>query len=343
MPGVISCLVVLALALLDPEVAERPEVQWAPWALGLLAFGIPHGALDHRVNRHPRRASSDLVFLAGYLAPMVGVLIVWCIAPIVALIGFLILAAFHFGQGDLYWSRLFRKEISLESNDRLVRTRQKVDWQSALLLLVRGLVPVGLPVLVFADEFAVAADLLAGRLFRDTARWTLPEPVRLGALIGVALLTLVHFATLSREAWLQPSHRSIALSEAAGSALLVGLFSVVPPVLAMGVYFNTWHSVRHVVRLLPVVEPTREFALRGEWPTALVCFHRATLPTTLTALAMMGTLWWFLRAQTGALADFGLAALVMVSALTLPHVLVVLQMDRSQEEKGLPKVWEVRR
>ncbi|WP_169977502.1 Brp/Blh family beta-carotene 15,15'-dioxygenase [Tautonia rosea] len=341
-PGILACTAALGLVALAPEVAEWPAVQWAPWGVGLLVFGIPHGALDHRIPTESDRSPGGLGFLAGYLGAIAVVLMLWWIAPMAALIGFLVVAAFHFGQGDLYWSRVDRFGLQVEGDDSPDHTGEWPAWRSVLLLLVRGVVPIALPVLVFDAMFAEAANALTGRLFGDSARWAIPESIRKAGLVAVGLLVAFHLATLAVEAWRRPDRRAVALSEAAGSALLVVLFSVVPPVLAMGVYFNAWHSVRHVVRLLPVAEPTRSAARAGQWLTALARFHRSTLPTTLIALAMMGGLWWFVRARTGDVADFGLAALAMVSALTLPHVIVVLGMDRMQAVWDRPRAGEVR-
>ncbi len=340
-PGVLACAAVLGLGVIAPEFTERPEVQWAPWALGLLGFGIPHGALDHQIPYGRTQARSGIGFLVGYLGAMAAVLLLWWIMPLAALIGFLIVAAFHFGQGDLYWSRVSRNELHDEATDPCDRFGAWLAWHSALLLLVRGLVPVALPVLVFDEMFAEAANALTGRLFGDSGQWAISELHRRVGLMVVGVVVVLHLATLVLETLRHPNRTRITLSEAAGSALLVCLFSVVPPVLAMGVYFNGWHAIRHVVRLLPIAEPTRAAARSGHWLTALAQFHRATLPTTVIALAMMGLLWWFVRARTGAVADFGLAALAMISALTLPHVLVVLGMDRMQAVWGRSRAGEV--
>lgn len=334
-PGALCSAVVIALVVAAPGFIAQPVVQWLPWAVGLLAFGIPHGALDHRVDRESDSVVPRLGFLAGYLGLMGLVLASWWLSPMLALLGFLAVAAFHFGQGDLYWSRALREGVGPDG-ELADRDGRWPGTRSALFLLVRGLVPIALPVLVFADAFGESANALAGRLFGGSSRWDLPEGVRIAGLALVGGLVVLHLGSLVIEALRRPDRRRIAMEEGAGTALLIALFVAVPPVLAMGVYFNTWHSVRHVARLLPVAGPTREAARLGRLKEALWRFHLATLPTTLIALAMMAALWWIVRDRAGSSADFGLAALAIVSALTLPHVLVVLGMDRSQA------VWTIR-
>jgi Brp/Blh family beta-carotene 15,15'-monooxygenase len=341
-PGVLGCASAAALAILAPGVAAMPAVQWMPWAVGLLVVGIPHGALDHRVGRAGEGGPTRVAFLAGYLALTAAVLAVWRWSPMAALVGFLVVAAFHFGQGDLYWSRASREGLGPGGELRDGPPAPGDRWRSALFLAVRGLVPVALPVLVFADAFRDSADAMAGRLFGDSARWGISEGARAAGLGLVAGLVALHLVALAAEAARRPDRRRLAMQEAGGTGLLVLLFSVAPPVLAMGVYFNAWHSVRHVARLLPAAGPTREAARSGRWGTAIARFQVAALPTTIAATLMIGGLWWALRDRAGGAADFGLAALAMVSALTLPHVLVVLGMDRAQSVWRRPRAAGVR-
>jgi Brp/Blh family beta-carotene 15,15'-monooxygenase len=336
MPGGVACGAALLLAVAFPEAASRPEIQWTPWAVGLLAFGIPHGALDHQIGMGVGHGVGRVRFLAVYIMLAAAVVALWWLAPMAALVGFLVVAAFHFGQGDLYWHQAAREGIG-PNGALLGERRRSWRWQSVSTFVVRGLVPVALPVLIFADEFAGAADAMTGRLFGGSGRWAIPESTRTAALAAVCGLVVVHLGMLLDEAIRRPTHRRLAGVEAGGTILLVGLFTAVPPVLAMGVYFNAWHSVRHVARLLLVAGPTREAARAGRWGEAMARFHVTTLPTSLAALALMGLLGWALHDRVRAATDSGLALLVMVAALTLPHVIVVLGMDRDQA------VWGYRR
>ncbi|MCC5937047.1 MAG: Brp/Blh family beta-carotene 15,15'-dioxygenase [Lunatimonas sp.] len=72
--------------------------EWLLFIVVLLTVGIPHGAVDHLlVNPHIQR--KDLaVFILKYLAIIVLYLLVWVTLPLVALISFLLMSAYHFGQ-----------------------------------------------------------------------------------------------------------------------------------------------------------------------------------------------------------------------------------------------------
>jgi len=84
--------------------------QTSEWAMngimlmGLMAVGIPHGALD-AVTEMEVGGESPLRFYARYLGIMIAVLGLWWWTPTAALMLFLVASAWHFGQADgLMWS-----------------------------------------------------------------------------------------------------------------------------------------------------------------------------------------------------------------------------------------------
>lgn len=100
--GVCAAASLIALAGVG---APPREVQIALLAFGVLVFGLPHGALDPLIARRAGLApgrSGVIAFHLAYGAAALGVLGVWLIAPVAALIGFLIYSAYHFA-GD--WVR----------------------------------------------------------------------------------------------------------------------------------------------------------------------------------------------------------------------------------------------
>ena len=324
--GWIACLASIALALCSPGVARAAVVQWSPWLLGLAVLGIPHGALDHKVGGELRglageadRAGAGARFYLAYLAAVAAVLATWFLSPILASVGFLVLAAAHFGQGDVYWSRRFG----------LAGRSGSVGYRVALLL-TRSVLPIALPIVAFPVEFAGAGTDLAARLF-GRASWSVPSS-SLG--IGRGLLVLIIVVQVAWAAWLGmtggPESRGAAGRDIAETFLLVALFTLVPPVLAIGIYFNAWHSLRHVARLLTIAASTRDLVASGRIMAAFARFGRQSLPMTAGALAIVAGLGLVVSRSLVSVVDLGLVALVALSALTLPHVLVVAWMDARQ-------------
>ncbi len=323
--GPAVCAITCLLVVIMPELGRSAELQWAPWVLGLLVLGIPHGAMDHRVGAMPALASRRSFFFIGYVGIVLLVLLIWQLRPLAALIGFLVVAGFHFGQGDLYWNRMIRNP-----GDAEVRERPDL-LGSVLFLAVRGSIPVIVPVLAFSDEFAVSAQSLMSLMTQSSTPWVLSDLYRQTAIGLLVVLILVQL-TASALCALRSSRevRRLTLVESVETGFLITFFCVVPPVLAMGVYFNGWHAVRHIGRLILQDPLSLMLVRRGRIGRAVARFHLATLPTTFVAVAFAISLTLFLRSRQWNVPDIGLMGLALASALTVPHVLVVLHMDRIQ-------------
>lgn len=75
--------------------------KWIEWSLIagiILLIGIPHGAIDHllvnpRINRKELKG-----FVLKYLTIIAAYLVIWFLLPVFALMAFLLMSAFHFGQ-----------------------------------------------------------------------------------------------------------------------------------------------------------------------------------------------------------------------------------------------------
>ena len=107
-------------------------------------------------------------------------------------------------------------------------------------------------------------------------------------------------------------------------ALLAVTAVVAPPLAAFGAYFGGWHSVRHLARLL-AEDPANAPELRaGRLARPLARFARAAALPTAAALATVLALW----ALAGGWRAFVAADLVVLAALTAPHLVVVAWLDR---------------
>ncbi len=68
--------------------------------LGLLAIGIPHGALDVWTHRHRSPGRHSGIYIGLYLLAIAAILGLWWMFPHAGLLVFLLLSAWHFGQAD---------------------------------------------------------------------------------------------------------------------------------------------------------------------------------------------------------------------------------------------------
>lgn len=316
------------LAILLPGIYAQAIVQWAPWLVAIVFLGLPHGGIDHLVPAMLRsgwRFADTVLFIAGYLLAIGLVIGLWMAAPDAGLILFFLISILHFGQGDLYWSRRF----GLLSRDRGLGSLMDSAYPS-LLLLVRGMVPVLLPWLVHGEEFRRVTTALGSRLpALRLDGWRTLDGTRAGLLALICLLVVAQMVCslmMARRRTADQDRYLIAV-EAVETALLVGVFCVVPPIPAVGIYFLLWHSARHIRRLMEMAEPMRSYLDAGRYWRALGSLHWKALPMTLAAASLLMLIPVLTRRLGIGAADLLAVAFVFVSAVTFPHFMLVVWMD----------------
>ena len=328
-PGYAALGFAVALALAWPAAVEA--AMWWPLLASLVVLGLPHGAVDHLV---PARIGSSLAsprFVAGYAALVLLGLALWWIAPAAGLAVFLLVAALHWGSGDVWFARHLGG-----------RAPFRARWRLVAFTAARGLLPVGLPLLAFPREAAEGTGAILGAVGGDAAGWAPSGALRAGGLALLVLacgLALLASALDHRGARRDAGELALLASaldhrgarrDAGELALLAVTFAVVPPVFAVGLYFVTWHALRHVARLMVTSPEQASLLARGRVAAALLAWHREAVPLTAVSLAgllvLAASVW---RVPASATAITG-AALALIAALTLPHALVVAAMDRAE-------------
>jgi Brp/Blh family beta-carotene 15,15'-monooxygenase len=93
--------------ILFPSIPQ--EVQFAVVALILMLVGIPHGGIDHLIH-NPQIGSAGLLrFILRYLLLMLAYGLIWWLLPLAALLAFLGMSAYHFGQSHFIGRPLHAK------------------------------------------------------------------------------------------------------------------------------------------------------------------------------------------------------------------------------------------
>jgi len=177
----------------------------------IFLFGVPHGALDTLYARQLYRIKSIPAWAAfglGYLAIAALVVGLWVALPMVFLIGFLLISAFHFSgdpQGDVGFFR-------------------RVLYGGSVLIC---------PVLLHEPQVRELYSMLAGAAARDAvvtaSRW-----VAWPWLIATVIAAL----WCARKDWVG----SLELVS------VTAVMTLLSPLLAFTVFFCGMHSVRHVMR-----------------------------------------------------------------------------------------------
>ena len=316
-----SWVLVGTLALLFAAGLHVPVLlQYLPFALSLVLFGLPHGAIDHlavpRLLGH--KTTAGLAAAVGLLYLVLGglCLALWFWAPVAAFALFIALTWLHWGGGDLHALLAF----AASERDPAPGLAFRV-----FALLARGALPMLVPLLAFPETYRAVAASLTG-LFgpRSVPAWVFGPPFRLAAAAALAALVLASLVLAWRVGG--KLFRAYALE----TGLLAVYFALVPPVLAVGLYLSLWHAPRHVARLALLDKESADSLAAGRVAPALLRFARDAAPLTLAAVALLAGLY-LVAPGAGASPPALLALyLVLISALTLPHVVVVSFMDHRQ-------------
>lgn len=262
----------------------------------ILIFGVPHGALDGSAARHVLRPHYGrlwfLVFSVPYLALTALVLVFWRCAPEPTLIAFLLSSAVHFGR-------------------ELAPTKEA--WP---VVAVLGGLPLFLPLYFHPQQ---TLDLLNGIMFAERFT-TVPSTLIMSAslwFIGAALW--VTFGKARAEPF--PSLK-------VGFLGLIGVFYLLPPLMAFMVYFVYVHAPAHMCAVVksPFFPRIKNLSDAIIW----------SLPLSLATLVLFFCLWPLY--QGSALDRFLALTFQLLAALTLPHMLLELSLN-IYAKKDRPRRW----
>jgi beta-carotene 15,15'-dioxygenase len=281
-----------------------PTAPVALFIAGLgLAAGVPHGAIDHLTAARLTGGRSIILVGGAYagLAAAAWAVMAW-VGP-VALIVVVALSALHFGLGEL--------EVS----------RQLTGWQPTPVLgvaiVVAGCGALLLPLARSGDQLAEVASAVSP----DIAQLIGSAPVQTGLVVAWLVAAL---AAVAGALW--SGHPAVALD-----IVLVGLLgTLAPPLVAFAVWFGGWHALRHYARMLTVEPGCAQLVADGRRQAAARRFVRLAAWPSLAALAVVAALGWFsvvAHDPTAIVAE----ALRVLLALTVPHMVVVLWLDRTSD------------
>jgi Brp/Blh family beta-carotene 15,15'-monooxygenase len=276
-------------------------------ALLVAVIGRPPGAADHRFAQprlEPRLGAAWwAVFLGGYLAIAIVVVLGWFLAPAATILVFFLASAWHFGQ----------EEPDLMPGPGRARSARLV------CRMARGGLVIWVPVALRTNEVVRILSLTA-------PRGAGPEIQRAVDMLVVCSWVML---TIAAVVWARRMlvavaasgrRRRVLLLDGLLEASFVTLFAATPPVAGFLVYFCGWHSVRGLGRLRRELGETR-------WQLAA-----SLAPMTAAAIGLIAVATWLvLRAPTWE-DTLVRATFVGLSALALPHLVlhgVGLVIDRS--------------
>ena len=295
----ISVILAILASLLFSDLLGVASMGWqVVIAVVALAIGIPHGALDHLVTLPKAQPKKMALFIVIYVAVAIVAVIGILKFNIVGFILVLFMSAVHFGIGD----GAFINEI-----DKRGDSSQKLNrW---FYIPAAGFTPVFIPLVNSASTQALAS-------------------------VNPALINW-HKGFDSEILFIVSSFTAVAIvvmgftkryREALDLTLLLLLAHLAPPLIAFAVYFGCWHAMRHTARLtlsLPKsIENLTQGMLRKAFSQAVI----PGLPALIGTFVVAGLLTLSGQDFTD---EFFWMALVVVWALTVPHMAVTAKLDRA--------------
>ena len=272
------------------------------WQISLaviaLIIGIPHGALDHLVTLPKDKPAKMALFVIIYV--LIAVAAVWAILQWNVL-GFqlvVIMSAAHFGIGDAAFiaeSERLNNGVSKSLTDRLIYA------------LPAGLLPVFVPLTSDLTNSALA------EVNPQLINWAGSNSNLIHLLVLLIAASSLFILVLKRDD-----------KSAMDLALLAALSILTPPLVAFAIYFGLWHALRHTARLTLNLSKS-EIAYQNN--KSKRAFINAVLPG-IPALIGTFIVAAVLAATNPDNSRLLWSILVVIWALTVPHMMVTAKLDK---------------
>lgn len=282
-----STLVLLVIYILFQE--QLQPLEYAFCAGAILFMGIPHGAIDHILHRkiiaEDEAKVSDSKFIGWYVLCMLAYLVVWILFPFKALLLFLVLGVYHFGQE-------FIENLDIKTNSKL-----PILFWGALILLM--------PLFLNYQETKIYITETTGVFLPDLA-----EQSTLLLAFSVPLALAIYFAVLYFKGIIKKEKFIEVLISA---AMWIVIYMNTPFIVGFTMYFVIFHSYNSMEHQYETLSKlVKHYSLKT--------YLRDISPLTLVSYA--GIAFLFLVLDIDNWQQLTLYALVFISLLTLPHMLI---------------------
>jgi Brp/Blh family beta-carotene 15,15'-monooxygenase len=289
----------ILLSLIFSQVLDASSMGWqVVIAVIALAIGIPHGALDHLVTLPKAQPKKMALFIVIYVVVAVVAVVGILNFNVFGFIIVLFMSAIHFGIGDAAF---------ISEMDKRTEPERKLNrW---FYIPAAGFTPVFIPLVNSASTDALASVNPALINWHQGFDSEILVAVTSFALVSIALMLI-----------------GKRYREGLDLTLLLLLAHVAPPLIAFAVYFGCWHAMRHTARLTLSLPRSSERLSNGLNRQAFTSAVIPGLPALIGTFVVAGLLALSGRDFTD---EFFWMALVVVWALTVPHMVVTAKLDRA--------------
>ena len=258
-------------------------------SLSILLFGIPHGAIDHIIF-FKKRQLTKLKFYLVYLGLIVGFVLMWHIAPVLSLILFLLISAFHFGESQF-------EDIKIT---KVLKNIFFFFWGIALLATL-----IYYNINELANVTAYFDDTLAFEKVYDIKKVTIlyyvTNVITIASMILMAVYKQIKIERLLSEFFLL--------------FLIHITFFLFPFIIGFTLYFVVLHSLK-------VMQDEIEFFKKDNPKFSILDFLKLLAPYSILSI-FFTTILLLLSYYTYIPYSIPFLSIVIISVITLPHAIVM--------------------
>ena len=288
------------LFLIDRIFFLNSSTQISFLVLVLILFGVPHGALDLYIDQHFQKSDNNQkIFLVKYIGNIIAYALVWYFLPVVALIIFILITAYHFGEID--W---------LGKTDKIVhKLAYSIIGLLWILLLLSKNIHLALQIFIRMERSALNENQLI-----HLAQYIYPL-----SLAGLLIIYIILFFFKSIFFQNNKLYYYLVIQQ----ITLIFFAFLMPLWLCFAFYFGFWHSLLSFDKIRITFNLTNDF--KG-WKSLL--FKAAPF----SIMAWFGFIYiTFLTLNSKDASGIFTLLFISLSVLALPHLQIFTKLKLKPE------------
>ena len=253
--------------------------------VAILFFGVPHGAIDHKIHLKFSKKSNVRKFILIYVSVGLAFLLWWLLMPLKALLIFIILSAYHFGQ---------------ELIEDIAETPK-----NPILNLIWGLIVLVSPIIFKFNELLPTLNFIGSQSISP-----IPKNLQIITVLAIHLVGYVYLVYLLFRGVI---HKVAFVRLILFSIYLLGSYLLLPFIVAFALYFVLFHSInamRH--QFFWMKDRSIDYTF--------IIFLKDLSPFTLLTIVGLSGLIYYLNPDDWSV--FFTYFFVFISLLTLPHAML---------------------
>ena len=251
----------------------------------ILFFGVPHGAIDHKIHLKFSKKSNVRKFILIYVSVGLAFLLWWLLMPLKALLFFIILSAYHFGQ---------------ELIEDIAETPK-----NSILNLIWGFIVLVSPIVLKFNELLPTLNFIGSQPISP-----IPKDLQIITVLSIHLVGYIYLVYLLFKGVI---HKVAFVRLILFSIYLLGSYLLLPFIVAFSLYFVLFHSInamRH--QFFWMKDRSIDYTF--------IIFLKDLSPFTLLTIVGLAGLIYYLNPDDWSV--FFTYFFVFISLLTLPHAML---------------------